>query len=248
MQKRSGAPAALSWSVLVFAMCFPGLMAWIYFVALAQATSGVGRAGGGALPAYVAGKVIQFGFPVVWIWTFERYRLRPASPSLRGLALGIGFGLLVGALIFFVYFGFLTGSPLLTETPAKIREKLVLFRADTPARYLLLSLFIAGLHSLLEEYYWRWFVFGELRRRMTVATAIVLSSLAFMAHHVVVLGVYFPGHFVTAALPLSLCVAVGGAVWAWLYERTGTIYSSWISHLFIDAAILAVGYDLVFRQ
>ena len=43
-----------------------------------------------------------------------------------------------------------------------------------------------------------------------------------------------------------MCVAAGGAMWAWLYQRTGTIYSSWISHLLIDAAILIVGYDMVF--
>jgi len=49
-----------------------------------------------------------------------------------------------------------------------------------------------------------------------------------------------------AALPFSLCIAVGGMVWAWLYHRTHTIYSSWISHLVIDAAIMVVGYDLVF--
>jgi membrane protease YdiL (CAAX protease family) len=119
----------------------------------------------------------------------------------------------------------------LADTPGKIRDKLLLFHADTPARYLFLGLFIAGFHSLMEEYYWRWFVFGELRRRMAVVSANALAALAFMAHHVVVLGVYFPQYFFTAALPFSLCVAVGGAVWAWLYQRTGTIYSAWISQL-----------------
>ncbi len=69
-----------------------------------------------------------------------------------------------------------------------------------------------------------------------------------MAHHVIVLGVYLPQHFFTAALPFSLCVSLGGAMWAWLYQRTGTIYSCWVSHLIIDAAILTVGYDMVFTQ
>lgn len=67
-----------------------------------------------------------------------------------------------------------------------------------------------------------------------------------MAHHVIVLGMFFPNHFWTAAVPFSICIAVGGAFWAWLYDRTGSIYSPWISHLLVDLAILAIGYDLVF--
>jgi membrane protease YdiL (CAAX protease family) len=221
-------------------------MAWIYFVVLAPPASEQGRPGAGAIVAYLLSKLIQFGFPVVWVASWERDRIRPAIPGFKGLAFGAGFGLLVAGLIFSVYFAVLAGSPMLAETAVKVREKLVLFHADSPGRFVLLGLFLAGLHSLLEEYYWRWFVFGELRRLVAVGVAIALSSLAFMAHHVVVLGVYFPQHFITAVLPFSVCVAVGGAVWAWLYQRTGTIYSAWISHLLIDAAILAVGYDMVF--
>jgi CAAX protease family protein len=237
----------LHWCALIFAMSFPGLMAWVYFVALARPTSGDGGPGLTAFSAYVIGKIVQFSFPVLWVWVYERHRLRPAVPSFAGLALGVGFGLLVAALVFAVYHG-LAGSPVLAETPEKIREKLSLFHADTAACYLFLGLFIAGIHSLMEEYYWRWFVFGEVRRRLSLAFAIALSSLAFMAHHVVVLGVYFPRHFFTAALPFAFCVAVGGAAWAWLYQRTGTIYSAWISHLLVDSAILAVGYKMVFAS
>jgi membrane protease YdiL (CAAX protease family) len=99
---------------------------------------------------------------------------------------------------------------------------------------------------LLEEYYWRWFVFGWLRRQTPLLVAQLLSSLAFMAHHVVILAVFFPGRFWTAAVPFSLCIAGGGFVWAWIYERSGSIYAPWLSHLLIDAAIMAVGYDLLF--
>ena len=68
-----------------------------------------------------------------------------------------------------------------------------------------------------------------------------------MAHHVIVLAVLFPGiwQFFTLALPLSLCVGVGGAVWCWLYQRTGSLYAPWISHMLIDAAIMFIGYDMV---
>src|SRR5262249_22023903 len=112
----------------------------------------------------------------------------------------------------------------------------------------LLAGFIAVIHSVLEEYYWRWFVFGRLRRLIRPASAAALASLAFMGHHVVVLAVFIPGweRFFTLALPLAFGLGVGGAVWSWLYHRSGSIYAAWISHLIIDASIMAVGYEMVF--
>jgi uncharacterized protein len=99
-------------------------------------------------------------------------------------------------------------------------------------------------HSLLEEYYWRWFLFGGLRRFMPVAAAVVLSSLAFAAHHVILLAVFFGGQALPTIL-FSVCVAVGGAAWAWIYQRSGSLLGPWLSHLMIDAGIFVVGYDLV---
>jgi membrane protease YdiL (CAAX protease family) len=249
MTLTSKSPSAfVHWCALLFAMCFPGVMAWVYFVFLAKPSSSEGPPGPGALAVYILSKAVQFSFPLLWVWSFDRPRLQFVAPSFRGLAFGSAFGLAVALLIFSAYYGFLHGSPMLAETLGKIRDKLLLFHADTPLRYLFLGVFIAGIHSLMEEYYWRWFVFGELRRRMAVASAIGLSALTFMAHHIVVLGVFFPNAFFMAVLPFALCVAVGGVVWAWLYQRTGTVYSAWISHLLVDTAILIVGYDMVFTQ
>src|SRR2546421_401644 len=60
-----------------------------------------------------------------------------------------------------------------------------------------------------------------------------------------VVGLYAGPRSLTAALPFSLCVAAGGAVWAWLYYRTQSLYAAWASHAVIDAAIFAIGFDMV---
>jgi membrane protease YdiL (CAAX protease family) len=236
-------PAAPDGYALAFAMLFPSLMAWLYFVALA----GEGGAGPGLMIVFGAGKVVQFAFPAVYVWWFERQRLRPAWPSARGLTVGLGFGLLVGAAVLGLYHGWLRHSPLTAQTPEKVVAKLRQFHCDSPAGYLGVAVFYSVFHSLLEEYYWRWFVFGWLRRYLSLPAALLLSGLAFMGHHVVVLAVYFPGRFWTLALPLSLGVGIGGVVWAWLYERTRSLYAAWVSHLLIDAAIMVVGYEMVSR-
>ena len=220
-------------------------MAWIYFVLLPRADLG-DVAKPVAATAYAASKVIQFAFPLLWIVCVERRRLSFARPGTGGLRIGMAFGLAVAAAVWVLYFGFLKHSALLASTPAMVHNKMSQFQIDTPGRYLLFTLFLAGFHSLMEEYYWRWFVFRELRQRIGVWPANVLSSLAFMAHHVVILAAFLPERFWSAVVPFSLGVAVGGGMWAWIYQRTQSLYAAWISHLLIDAAILAVGYDMVF--
>ena len=118
----------------------------------------------------------------------------------------------------------------------------------TPARYAVLAAFYSLVHSLLEEYYWRWFVFARLARRIPWGWAAVVSGLAFMSHHVVLLLHYVPdvpGSFWLAVLPMSLAVGVGGMVWAWLYQRSQSLYAPWASHCLVDLAIMIVGYDLL---
>jgi membrane protease YdiL (CAAX protease family) len=234
------APRRALFVALVFACVFPTVMALTYFLYLPSRTDQADRL---PLLAYYAGKVVQFGFPIVFLWWLEGFPL-PSRPHFRGLPLALAFGLLVAAGMFGLYFGVLRGSAVFGETPRLLGEKLRQFHADTPGRYLTFAAGIVLVHSLMEEYYWRWFVFGQMRRLTTFAPAATVSSLAFMAHHVVILWTYFPGYFWTAALPFSLCIAVGGFVWAWLYERNGSVYAPWLSHLCVDAAIFVIGWDL----
>ena len=227
---------------LVFALVYPTLLAWFYFVLLA---GGGGTANPAQRAVYGMGKALQFAFPLLFCWWFDACLPRPGRPRFDRLLTGVAFGLAVVAGMFALYFGVLRGTRLFARTPGQVAHKLHEFGLTTPAAYLGLSAFIAVLHSFLEEYYWRWFVFGRLRRHLAFGPAAALSSLAFMAHHVIVLAVYLPGYFWEAVVPLSLCIAVGGAVWAWLYEQTRSIGAAWLSHLLVDAAIFAIGYDLL---
>lgn len=229
-------------AVLVFALVFPSLMTWLYFVVLAK--PGEARQANLAMQIiYGAGKTLQFALPVLAALMFERRLPRPARPHFRGLVFGVGFGLLVGATIQALYYGVFRGSSRFHGT---LQAKLHEFDLATPAGFIGLALFISVIHALLEEYYWRWFVFRNLEHFLRLTPAMIVSSLGFMGHHVIVLAEYFPGQFWTLAVPLSLCIAGGGMVWAWLYHQSGSIYSPWLSHMLIDLSIMAVGYDLMF--
>ena len=65
-----------------------------------------------------------------------------------------------------------------------------------------------------------------------------------MSFHVIHLVKFF-GWDSPAVWLFAPAVAVGGAVWAWIYHRSKTLYGPWISHLLVDIAIYAIGYDLI---
>ena len=232
------------WLVLAFAMTFPSVMAWAYFVVLAAPQRS--EPSDAIRFAFAAGKGVQFALPLLWVWWIDRRYPRLARPSLEGMVAGAAFGLTVGAAALLLYFMLLKGSSLLDGAPETIQAKVAEFGLTTPAAFLPFAGFLAVVHSLLEEYYWRWFVFGRLRERVRWPVALFVSSVAFMAHHVIIVATFFPGRFLTMALPLTLGVAVGGGFWAWLYDRTGSLYPAWLSHLLVDTAILTVGYAMIF--
>ena len=41
-------------------------------------------------------------------------------------------------------------------------------------------------------------------------------------------------------------VFVGGAVWNWCYLRYRSIWPGYVSHAIVDAALLAIGWKLLF--
>ena len=98
----------------------------------------------------------------------------------------------------------------------------------------------------MEEYYWRWFVFKRFLSHRPLVQSVAISSVGFMAHHVIILGMFF-GFENWMTYVFSIGVAFGGAAWAWIYNRSGNLYAAWISHAFVDAAIFWVGYDILFQ-
>jgi len=223
---------------VLFALGFPAVFTWVYFVAL--------RSSPGALQQtiYALGKTIQFTFPLFWVVAIQRCRPAWSRPGAAGLGAGVLFGLVVFAASVAFYLAWLKPAGFLHEAAGEIQTKIAGFGVRTVAAYLALGTFYSLIHSFLEEYYWRWFVFGQLRTIISWKAAVGVSSVGFMAHHVILLATYF-GWSSPATYLFSFAVAVGGAFWAWLYHKSQSLYGPWVSHLLIDAAIFAVGYDLV---
>jgi uncharacterized protein len=250
-QPSSGADVAM----LALAAVFPFAAAWPYVVVLAGRESTLVQA------AYGAAKVLQFALPIVWVGLVRRQNLRlplaltpgyllGASPERRGETAGVRAGLLFGIAVvsgmLLLYFFWLKPEQHLAHFAPLIATKARSFGMGTPLGFIAGAALLSLLHSLLEEYYWRWFLFGGLRRYMPPAAAVIASSLAFTAHHVVLLSSFFGGLNLPAIF-FSLCVAIGGAFWAWLYHRSDSLLGPWFSHALIDAGIFVVGLDILWR-
>ena len=228
---RGGEEAALA-----FACLFPTLLTWLYFVVL------FGTAW--TTPVFAVGKLVQFAFPLVWILGIERRPLHfLKKPATAGTWLGLLSGALILGFLLAAWRPLLASSPAFDRAPAAVAHKVSGFGIDSGGEYLALALFYSLLHSLLEEYYWRWFVFGRLRRRLPVTAAALVSSLAFTAHHVLLVG-QFLGGYGAATWLLSLTVTFAGLAWAWTYYRSGSLYGPWLSHALADAGLMWIGYQL----
>jgi membrane protease YdiL (CAAX protease family) len=241
-----------AFATVAFAMALPTATTWLYFVALPR-WGEPGRPNPLIAVAYSAGKIIQFLLPVLWWWWTARWRRSPETHDhlssgrrARSLAWGTASGGLVALAMLELYFGVFADWFRRVGVAEPIRARVAAVGIDDPLGFLALAAFYTVVHSFLEEYYWRWFVFHELREILGCRPALVLSSLAFASHHVVLLNTFFPGQWLEATLPFSLGVAVGGAWWAWLYDRDRTILGAWASHALVDAALMTIGFTLVF--
>jgi membrane protease YdiL (CAAX protease family) len=234
------------WAALALAMMLPSAMAYWYFVVLASNDGG--QANAALQVAYPTAKVVQFCLPIVFVVFAGSVGLADSTHrtprQTGGIRLGVAFGCATATLI--IVTAQVLRDSVLIDVPNRVAHKVAEFGTATPLRFLGLAIFLSVVHSLFEEYYWRWFVHVRLRQWLAFTPAAALSSIAFAGHHLFVLDYYLPGRFWSAAVPFTLAIAVGGAFWAWLYERSGSLIGPWLSHLIVDAAIMAVGYKMLF--
>lgn len=224
----------------LLAMVYPTLGAWMYFVLF--------RDSEWARNLYMGSKLVQFALPLVWVALVGvgRPRLGLSRPRASGLWPGLLSGVAISLGIIALFQLILAGTPAADQAAERIRATLRVFGVTTPFSYLLLALGISLVHSLLEEYYWRWFVYQRVAAWMPTVPAVLLASVAFASHHMIVLNRYAPDDsFWTLVVPGTAAVGVGGVFWCWLYDRYGSLLSPWISHILVDLALMAIGFGLV---
>lgn len=168
-------------------------------------------------------------FGVAWLFAVRKYNLSLASlgfrtPERRSYSLTAG--MLGGSLaIIWVYFGVLALFGI--EPEADLPEEVF----ENPGPIIAVAVLSLGFAPVMEETFFRGFVFGGLRRPWGLVLAALGSGLLFGVAH---LG--NPGTFYVVP-PISLV----GALFAWGYHYSGSLYPSIGAHFLFNLFSFSVG-------
>lgn len=179
--------------------------------------------------AIIAGLILTIVLDVVLLalavgFSVWKYRLRWDALGLRWLdgnlvwvPVAAAFSAYVAVI---VYSAVMTAAGVESLAPQQELEDLFKSRAILP---------LTGVATVLtapfaEEVFFRGFVFGGLRHRMGVAWAAIISGLLFGAFHV------------SDADTAGLIIPFGaiGIFFAWIYYRTGSLWSTIFTHLLFN--------------
>ncbi len=227
-------PSFRLWLVLGLTMLLPLLGAVCYFWLFVDSMA--------ASALYMGTKIFTVVWPPIawrWILGMPWPCFKPGRHTIRH----IGWGLLVGsAMVAFVFA--VSATPLWAV--AEQAEPDISERASQLGfldHYILFALFLSIIHAAIEEVYWRGFLYSQMARVFPAGRAVLLASIAFTSHHIVVLWQYFPLMWV---LILSLAVFTAGCVWCIMFGRQRSLVGAWVSHMMVDFAVMAMGYRILF--
>ncbi len=155
----------------------------------------------------------------------------------KGVLLALGLGVAIYGIILAAYF---IARPYFDFS--KVAGSLTKSAGVTKDNFLFVSLYISFANSLLEEFFFRGFLFTNLKRSSGAAVAYGISALAFGLYHVAMMIGWF-GFWLNALVMLGLLA--GGVIFNWLNEKLGCIYASWLTHMFANFAINTIGFILL---
>lgn len=155
----------------------------------------------------------------------------------RGLAMSAGLGILAIAIFCSLYY--FLGDLLLDKTmiTRKIGEQF----SVTATTVLLVAPITIFINSMLEEFFYRGFAFGQLVQRHR-SLGYLLPATAFTVQHIL-----FIYHWMS---PLPLVMAVTGLfvfalVLQRVYEKTESIAAPWLIHVLGDVSMMGIAVTLV---
>ncbi len=151
--------------------------------------------------------------------------------------------LLAGGLGLTLYAGIVGGYFLLQNFLglSSITEKLTQTVGVTADNFLYVSAYICICNSFLEEFFFRGFAFMLLKQHTGRRFAYGFSSALFAFYHIgMTFGWVEPLIFALGFIGL----VIGGLIFDYLNEKTGSIYPSWLAHGCVNLGINTVGFIL----
>lgn len=223
------------WTAILPAMVFPFIASLFYFVLFSEYFF--------ARLLYGSVKIFTLVWPLAALFLILKKTFPTMELAHEKHRKAVFPGIIAGMIIVAVMF-LLLKTPLGTmvnNAAPDIRSKAT--ELGFVKHYWTFAIFLSLIHSLMEEYYWRWFVFGHLRDVTKLSTAHLLCGLSFGAHHIVVATQFFPFGW---GLFLGSLVGLGSMIWSFMYDRQKTLVGAWVCHSIVDLGIMSIGHKLIF--
>ncbi|HWO74571.1 MAG TPA: CPBP family intramembrane glutamic endopeptidase [Bacillus sp. (in: firmicutes)] len=111
----------------------------------------------------------------------------------------------------------------------------------TPEIFIFVALYITFGNSLMEEFYFRGFLFLNVYKTGYKVFAHVFSAFLFAVYHTAIFATWFSFELMLLALA-GLFIA--GILFNWLNTYSQNFLNSWIFHIMADIAIILIGLHL----
>ena len=167
-------------------------------------------------------------------WKYFAKHLDLQNQKIRKYFVGMIVGVIMGSTII-ASFEFLPPE-IQKETFARISQKIQTLHIQE--HFWIYALILSFAHSLVEEFYWRFFLFTAFKKHLPRYRHF-LVAFAFSLHHFVVTIFYFD---LKLGLILGLGVFAAGYIWTQLYEKENSLGAVWISHIIADIALMSFGF------
>ncbi|HHX59994.1 MAG TPA: CPBP family intramembrane metalloprotease [Epulopiscium sp.] len=188
---------------------------------------------------YIQKSVIKVGlfliFPMIYtlldknIKTRDSFKIKSRKSLGFSLLLGIGiYMVILGAYFVLKRFIDLSNIMIMLDQKANVDK----------SNFIGVALYISFVNSLLEEFFFRGFLFLNLIRISSRKLAYLISAFVFSLYHVAIMGSWFnPVIFIVAMIGLF----VGALIFNYLNEKDENIYNSWMVHMMANLSINTVG-------
>ncbi len=156
------------------------------------------------------------------------------SPKKRDLYMALGLGLGV--------YGFILGGYWVITRFFDLTDAILQLTSDggvSPENFVWVSLYIALVNSLLEEFMFRGFAFLSLKKLTNPTFAYGFSAMVFALYH---FGMVAGNGNVLIWAAAMAGLFLAGVVLNFLNEKSGSIVTSWLVHMFANLSINTVGF------
>lgn len=175
--------------------------------------------------------------PIVYSQYDKSIRIKELFvPDKNGLKLAA----ILGAVVYLTILG---GYMLLKDIFdfSAITDRLTSDIGVTGKNFIFVSIYISFVNSLLEEFFFRGFAFLTLKRIIGRRFSYLFSAVVFAIYHIAMMIGWFS---IEVFLIVMIGLFAGGLIFDYLNEKSGTVYPSWLVHMFANFAINTVGFML----